>query len=234
MKKRRVLLKLSGEVLGGSDGVGVDAQALLAAVKEIRDLIKKGVQVAVVVGGGNFWRYRDNKMLSLPQATSDAVGMLATLMNARVLAEALNQNGIKAVTLSAHGDDYFAQLYSPDLGKKLLNEGFVVLCAGGTGNPYFTTDTAAALRALELDCDLLLKGTKVEGVYDSDPFTNKKAKFFAQLSYAEVLKRELLVMDLTATQLCKDHQLPVRIFNGQIPGNVLKAALGKNIGTLIS
>lgn len=234
MKKKRVLLKLSGEVLGGPDGIGADAKALLQVAEEIKTFVKKGIQVAIVVGGGNFWRYRDNKKLTIPQATSDAVGMMATVMNARLLTEVLNQKGVKATALSAHGEGYFSLGYSPDLGKKILNEGAVLVCAGGTGNPYFTTDTAAALRALELDCGLLLKGTKVDGVYDSDPVKNKKAKFFSKLSYDEVLRRELGVMDLTATQLCKDNKLPVRVFNGQIVGNALKAAQGKNIGTLIS
>ena len=234
MKKKRVLLKLSGEVLGGPDGIGADAKALLQGADELKSFVKQGIQVAIVVGGGNFWRYRDNKKLTIPQATSDAVGMMATVMNARLLTEVLNQKGVKAMALSAHGEGYFALGYSPDLGKKILNEGAVLVCAGGTGNPYFTTDTAAALRALELDCELLLKGTKVDGVYDSDPVKNKKAKFFSKLSYDEVLRRELGVMDLTATQLCKDNKLPVRVFNGQIAGNALKAAQGKNIGTLIS
>ena len=234
MKKRRILLKLSGEVLGGSDGVGADGKALMAAAGEIAQLIKKNVQVAVVVGGGNFWRYRDNKSLVISRTTSDAVGMMATIMNARLLAEALEALKVKARVLSAHGNFYFAEPYVPDFGRRCLEKGEVVLCAGGTGNPYFTTDTAAALRALELDCDELLKGTKVEGVYDSDPMKNKKAKFFSKLKYQEVLDRELGVMDLTAIVLCKDNGLPVRVFNGNGKGNLLKAALGKSIGTLIS
>lgn len=234
MKRKRILLKLSGEVLGGPDGSGADGAALLAAATEIQGLIKKNVQVAIVVGGGNFWRYRDNKALDIPRSTSDAVGMLATIMNARLLTEALRQKGLKAFTLAAHGESYFALPYSPELGKKMLDEGAVVVCAGGTGNPYFTTDTAAALRALELECDELLKGTQVEGVYDSDPVQNKKAKFFPRLSYQTVLDLELAVMDLTAIVLCKDNGLPIRVFNSHVKGNLLKAAQGKTIGSLIS
>lgn len=238
MAYRRVLLKLSGEVLAWNDGWGVDAAALKRIVEEIKALTKKKVQVAVVVGGGNFWRYRDNTALSsahlLSRSVSDTVGMMATVMNARVLAEALNQKGVKAFALAAHGEGYFALNYSPELGKKLLNENAVVVCAGGTGNPYFTTDTAAALRALELECEVLLKGTKVEGVYDSDPTTNKKAKMFSTISYDEVLKRELKVMDLTSIVLCKENKLPVRVYNGRTAGNLSTVVSGKKLGTLIS
>lgn len=234
MKRRRILLKISGEVLAGKEGFGADGKALMDLAQEIQTLIKKNVQVAIVVGGGNFWRFRDNKALNIPRSTSDAVGMLATIMNARLLTEALRSLKIKARTLSAHGDFYFAEPYVPEFGRHCLDQGEVVICAGGTGNPYFTTDSAAALRALELDCDELLKGTQVEGVYDSDPRTNKKAKFLPKLSYQTVLDKELGVMDLTAIVLCKDNKLPVRVFNGHVKGNLLKAAQGKAIGSLIS
>ncbi len=237
MAYKRIMLKLSGEVLASEDGWGVNAQALQQVVEQLKELVKKGVQVAVVVGGGNFWRYRDNTALSsaklLSRSVSDTVGMMATVMNARVLAEALNQKGVKAFALAAHGEGYFALNYSPELGKKLLAEKTVVICAGGTGNPYFTTDTAAALRALELECQVLLKGTKVEGVYDSDPNKNKKAKMFPTISYDEVLRRELQVMDLTSIVLCKENKLPVRVFNGRQKGNLLKVVSGKKLGTLI-
>lgn len=228
------MLKISGEVLAGELGVGADGKALLALATEIQTLVKKNIQVAIVVGGGNFWRYRDNKGLEIPRSTSDAVGMLATIMNARLLTEALRSIKVKARTLSAHGDFYFAEPYVPEFGRHCLDQGEVVICAGGTGNPYFTTDTAAALRALELNCDELLKGTQVEGVFDSDPRKNKKAKFLAKLTYQTVLDRELGVMDLTAIVLCKDNQLPVRVFNGHVKGNLLKAAQGKPVGSLIS
>lgn len=234
MKKRRILLKLSGEVLGGETGVGADGKALMAVASEVAQLSKKNIQVAIVVGGGNFWRYRDNKALSISRTTSDTVGMMATIMNARLLAEALQQLKVKARVLSAHGDFYFAEPYVPAFGRECLDRGEVVLCAGGTGNPYFTTDTAAALRALELDCDELLKGTNVEGVYSADPRKDKKARFFAKLSLQEVLDLELGVMDLTSIVLCKDNGLSVRVFNGHVKGNLLKAAQGKTVGTLIS
>lgn len=220
-------------MLAGPDGVGADGTALLNLSEDIKALVQKKIEVAIVVGGGNFWRYRDNKHLTLARSVSDAVGMMATIMNARLLAEALNQKGVKAFALGAHTDGYYAYNYSPELGKKILNDRCVVICAGGTGNPYFTTDTAAALRALELECDVLLKDTKVEGIYDRDPMKHKNAKFFPKISYAEVLKRELGIMDLTAVLLCKENGLPVHVFQGK-RGNLLKAATGKKIGSLIS
>ena len=227
------MLKVSGEHLAGKDGVGADGAALKVLAEEIRILVKKKIQVAVVVGGGNFWRFRDNSGLRLARSVSDSVGMLATMMNARLLTEALNQTGVKAFALATHADGYYAYNYSPELGKKILNDGGVVICAGGTGNPYFTTDSAAALRALELQCAVLLKDTKVEGVYDKDPLKHKNAKFFPKISYAEVLKRELQIMDQTAIVLCKENGLPVLVFQGK-RGNLLKAASGKKIGTLIT
>lgn len=234
MKRRRILLKISGEVLAGPDGSGADGKALMEVATEIQSLVKKNIQVAIVVGGGNFWRYRDNKSLDIPRSTSDAVGMLATMMNGRLLVEALRSLKVEARVLSAHGDFYFAEPYVPEFGRRCLDRGEVVVCAGGTGNPYFTTDSAAALRALELDCDELLKGTQVDGVYDCDPKKNKKAKFLAKLSYQKVLDLGLEVMDLTAIVLCKDNGLPIRVFNGHVKGNLLKVVQGKSIGSLIS
>lgn len=233
MKIKRVLLKISGEMMAGSDGNGADGEAILNLANDIKTLWKKKIQVAIVMGGGNFWRYRDNKKLKIARSASDAIGMLATMMNARLLEEALNEIGVPANSLSAHGNFYFTEPYSPNRGKKLLEKGHVVICGGGTGNPYFTTDTAAALRALELGCELLLKETKVMGVYDKDPFKHKNAKFFPTISYDEVLKRELQIMDLNAILLCKDNALPVLVFQGKL-GNLIKAASGKKIGTLIS
>lgn len=234
MAYKRIMLKISGEVLGGPDGNGADAGSLLEMAKQIKEVTKKGIQVAIVVGGGNFWRFRDNKNLKICRPTSDSIGMMATIMNARLLKEALENLGVKAHALSPHVDGYFAELYVPKKGHMLLEKKEVVICGGGTGNPYFTTDSAAALRALELGCDVLMKATKVDGVYDSDPKKNKKAKFFSKLSYDEVLKRKLEVMDLTAITLCQENGLPVHVFNLQKSGNLLKAVKAKNIGTIIS
>lgn len=234
MKYKKILLKLSGEVLGGEAGVGADPEAVHEICKEIKAVVGKGVQVAIVVGGGNFWRYRDHKSLTLSRGTSDALGMLATMMNAKLLEEALNNFGVKAKALSAHGHSYFVDDYSPTIGNEFFDRKFVLILGGGTGNPYFTTDTAAALRALELKCDVLVKATKVDGIYDSDPIKNKKAKFFEKISYAEVMKRELSIMDLDAILLCKSNKMPVHVFNAQKKDNLLKVVSGKKIGSLIS
>jgi uridylate kinase len=228
--RKRVMLKISGEMLADSKGQGVDAAAVMALAQDIKSLWKKKMQMAIVVGGGNFWRYRDNKKLSISRTASDSIGMLATMMNARLLQEALESIGVPANSLSAHGNFYFTEPYVPSRGQKLLDQNHVVICGGGTGNPYFTTDSAAALRALELNCEVLLKDTKV---YDKDPLKHKNAKFFPKISYDEVLKRELQVMDLTAILLCRDNGLPVHVFHGK-PGNLIKAALGKKIGSIIS
>lgn len=232
-KSPRVLVKISGEILAGVGGIGADGTALLKITKELEALVKAKIEVVVVMGGGNFWRYRDQEKLEIPRSASDAIGMMATIMNARLLEEALNAQGIGAKALSAHGDAYFAESYSPNKGKEFLAQKKIVICAGGTGNPYFTTDSAAALRALELDCDILLKMTKVDGVFEKDPIKYPKAKHFASITYDDYLKRELQVMDLVAVYLCKANSLPIRVFQIK-PGALLKAAKGVKIGSLIS
>jgi uridylate kinase len=234
MGYKRVMLKISGEVLGGPDGSGADAEPILALCKEVKKIVGKKVQVAIVVGGGNFWRYRDNKKLKIPRSVSDGIGMMATIMNAKLLTEALKSVGVKASPLAPYADAYFAIQYSPGKAKSVLEKGGVAVCGGGTGNPYFTTDSAAALRALELECDVVLKATKVDGIYDKDPVKNKKAKMFKTISYDEILKRELGVMDLDAILLCKQNGMPVRVFNMNKAGNLLKAATGSKIGSLIT
>ncbi len=233
MKFKRVLLKVSGEMLAGAEGQGAEAAAVMALAEDIKALWKKKIQVAIVVGGGNFWRFRDNKKLAISRTASDAIGMMATMMNGRLLQEALKTLKVPAHLLSAHGEFYFAEPYVPARGTQLLSRGDVVICSGGTGNPYFTTDTAAALRALELECDVFLKETKVDGIYDKDPMKHKNAKRFDHISYEEVLSRGLELMDLTAVTLCKENKLPVFVFQGK-HGNVLKAVAGKKIGSIIS
>ncbi len=234
MKYDRVLLKISGEVLGGEDGFGADAKPLLALCGQIKKILDSGVQVAIVVGGGNFWRFRDNKELQIPRASSDAIGMMATIMNARLLKEALLQQGIGAHALAAHADFYFAEPYVPARALHLLERGEVVVLGGGTGNPYFTTDSTAALRALELDCDVFLKATKVDGIYSADPNEDPKAEFYEQISYSDVLQKGLGVMDLTAVTLCQENELPVRVFNMQKEGELLRATQGEAVGSLIT
>ena len=234
MEYKRILLKLSGEVLGGAAGTGIDAASVARLCGELKALQDAGMQVAVVLGGGNFWRYRDNAELKIARTTSDAMGMMATIMNARFLAEALRGIGCKANALAAHGEGYFAEPYTPGRARALLEQGHMVICGGGTGNPYFTTDTTAALRALELECEVLLKGTKVDGIYDADPVKNPQAKRFDQITYQEVLDRGLGIMDLTAITLCKENALPVRVFNLHIPGLLAQAAQGVALGSLIT
>ncbi|MFT7183883.1 MAG: uridylate kinase [Oceanicoccus sp.] len=234
MVSKRILLKISGEVLGGKDGVGADGAALEVLGKQIKAILKDGLQVAIVLGGGNFWRYRDNSSLSIPRTASDALGMMAATMNARLFTEVLKAMGVEARCMAAHGNFYFADPYSPDLARSYLDKGEVVVCGGGTGNPYFTTDTTGALRALELKCEVMMKATKVDGIYDSDPVANPHAKFFETISYDEVLERELGVMDLSAVVLCKENKLPVRVFNINADNAILRAASGEPIGSLIT
>lgn len=229
------MLKISGEVLGGEEGSGVDGAALKQLCQELGELVREGFQVAVVVGGGNFWRFRDNAELTIPRTASDTLGMMAAMMNARLLAEALTAEGVPAESLSAHGNFYFSEPYVPSRGLSLLEKGKIVVCGGGTGNPYFTTDSAAALRALELRCDVLLKATKVDGVYDKDPMKHEDAVRYEKITYDEVLEKGLGVMDLTAITLAKENGLPVKVFKLQTPGHLLKAAEGdESVATLIT
>ena len=234
MAPKRILLKISGEVLGGEEGVGADGAALELLAKQIKALRKDGIEVAIVLGGGNFWRYRDNSDLSIPRTASDALGMMAATMNARLFTEVLKAIDVDARCMAAHGNFYFAEPYSPDFARNCMDQGAVVVCGGGTGNPYFTTDTTGALRALELNCEVMMKATKVDGIYDCDPVANPHAKFFDKISYDEVLERELSVMDLSAVVLCKENQLPVRVFNINAENAILRAASGESIGSLIT
>lgn len=233
MKYKRVMLKISGEVLSGDNPHGADGGAILKLCAEIKDVHRSGVQIAIVIGGGNFWRYRDNKALKISRVESDTIGMMATIMNARLLKNGLEAFKVKAKVLAPHVDFCFAEPYVASRGIQLLERKEIVICGGGTGNPFFTTDSAAALRALELGCDVVMKATKVDGVYDSDPVKNKNAKFFEKITYDEVLKRKLEIMDLNAVVLARENHLPVHVFNMKKAGNLLKAVKGKTIGTLI-
>jgi len=233
MEHRRILFKLSGEVLGGEEGVGADGAALEMMAKQIKAVRKDGHEVAIVLGGGNFWRFRDNASLNIPRTASDAIGMMAATMNARLFTEALKAVGVPARCLAAHGNYYFAEPYSPGAGLEAMARGEVVVCGGGTGNPYFTTDTTGVVRALELQCDEMMKATKVDGIYDSDPMANPDAIFFEKITYDEVLEKELRVMDLSAVVLSKENGLPVRVFNINAENAILRAASGESIGSLI-
>jgi len=232
---RRVLLKISGEALCAPGGFGLDPQAVADLVGEIRPVVQMGVAAGLVVGGGNFLR---GKALSsrqgLPRATADAMGMLATIMNGLALREALDARDVPARVLSAIPTGGLCDDYDRRLAGRLLDEGHVVILAGGTGSPFFTTDTCAALRAAELDADALLKATQVDGVFDSDPASNPDASKFDRLSYAEVLARRLGVMDLAAVSLCMESAIPIIVFHMATTGNLAAAVRGETVGTIVT
>ena len=227
------MLKFSGEVLLGKNGDAIDFVVLEKLCKEIVALHKKKLEIVVVVGGGNIWRYRDNKGKGLPRVESDFMGMMATIMNGAAMKATLERLGAKARVMSALNVAEIAEPYVRQKALDHLDQGRILVCAGGTGRPFFTTDSAAALRGLELNCDVLLKATKVDGVYDSDPMKNKKAKRYDSITFDEVLKRKLAFMDTTASALCREGNLPVVVFDLMKKGNLSKAASAKKIGTLV-
>lgn len=234
LKYKRILLKLSGEVFGGEDGQGMDGKVLVELAKEVAVLQKIGCQVGVVIGGGNFWRYRDFQHLKFDRTTSDNMGMLATVMNALAFEEALKAVGAKAIALSSLPVEKALETYTIKGARHDLNKGRIVIFAGGTGSPFFTTDSAAALRALEMNCDVLLKATKVDYVYDKDPMKFKDAKKYTSMTYQQVIEQNLGVMDLTCASLCKDGNIPMLVFNLNKKGSIEKAVKGDKIGTLIN
>jgi uridylate kinase len=231
---RRILLKLSGEALMGKQAYGIDEEILASLSKEILEVTGLGVQVALVVGGGNIFRgIRTNRDLGIDRASADYMGMLATVINALALRDGLERAGAAARVLTAITIQEVAEPYIRLRAIRHLEKGRVVIFAAGTGNPYFTTDTAAALRAMEINADAILKATKVDGVYDRDPMTDPKAKKFSRLTYIDVLKKNLKVMDATAISLCMDNSLPIVVFNLTRKGNILRVVLGEKIGTVV-
>jgi len=232
-KFKRVLLKMSGEALRGGEDATISAEFLSRIAAEIKEIHALGIQLAMVVGGGNIIRGLEATKAGIDRATGDYMGMLATVINCMALQEALEKLGIDTRIMSALQVDGVAEPYIRRRGIRHLEKGRVVLLAAGTGNPYFTTDTAAALRAMELKTEALLKATRVDGVYDSDPLKDPNAKFFKRLTYMDVLKRDLKVMDATAVSLCMDSSLPILVFKLAEAGNMLKAILGKDVGTLV-
>ncbi len=233
LRYKRILLKLSGEVLEGGNGSGIDFKTVDALCREIAGVSKLGVEIAIVVGGGNFWRYRDFKDSTLDRVKSDYMGMLATVMNAVALADGFKKYKIDARALSAI-EMPAVEKYNSFRGRDLLKNGKIVVCAGGTGNPFFTTDTASALRALELGCEVFMKATKVDYVYDKDPMEFSDAKILKKITYLEVLERGLEVIDLSAIALCRDNKLPVSVFNLTKKGNIAKVVKGVKVGSMIS
>ena len=234
---RRILLKLSGEALAGTAGdqkFGIDAKTLNDVCKEIAGVVESGVQVAVVIGGGNFFRGISASESGIERATADYIGMLATVMNALAVQQGLKQINVEARVQSAIPISPVSEPYVRLRALKHLNVGRVVIFAAGTGNPYFTTDTAASLRAAEINADILVKATKVDGVYDSVPVTNPNAVKYDRVSYDEVLQKRLGVMDATAIALCRDNNMDLRVLSISDEGALTKMALGDEIGTLIS
>jgi len=231
---RRILVKLSGEALMGEADYGIDPLFIKRLAQEIRAVRELGVEVAIVIGGGNLFRGAGLARAGMDRVTADHMGMLATVMNSLALQDALESVGVFARVMSAIRINEVCEDYIRRRAIRHLEKGRVTIFAAGTGNPFFTTDTAASLRAIEIEADLLLKATKVDGVYDSDPVHNPDAQRFERLSYDEVLERRLNVMDATAIVLCRDHRLPLRVFNLNQPGALVGAARGEEVGTLVS
>jgi uridylate kinase len=231
---RRVLLKLTGESLQGAGEGGIDWAAAQRVARELRDVAGLGVQLAVVIGGGHFWRGRTAQNTGMNRITADQIGMIATVMNGLALRDALEEAGVPARVMTALEIPRLAETFQRDRAVRHLEAGRVVIFAGGTGNPLFTTDTAAALRAAEVRADALLKASTVDGVYDSDPRKNPKAKRYARLSFSEAIARDLKVMDTAAFSLCKDSGVRIIVFDSRQPGNIKRAVLGRDIGTLVT
>lgn len=230
---RRILLKLSGEALQGDHLFGIDASKLSRIVQEIVGATQLGVQVALVVGGGNLIRGADICAGGIDRISADQMGMLATVINGLALRDALERKSVPVTLMSAFGIPSLAEQYDRYRAQEKLQQGSVVIFSAGTGNPLVTTDSAAALRGIEIGADIVLKATKVEGVYDEDPIKNPKAERYEHLSYDEVIAKRLGVMDLTAILLCQDHELPLRVFNMNKQGALKRIMLGEDIGTLI-
>lgn len=233
VKYRRILLKLSGEALTNDGGFGIDPDILVSIATQVKEVRELDVQVAIIVGGGNFFRGLAASAKGMDRATADYIGMLATVMNSLALQDALERKGVFTRVQSAITMQEVAEPYIRRRAIRHLEKGRVVIFAAGTGNPYFSTDTAAALRALEIGAEVILKATKVEGVYDADPMKHPEAQLFDRLSYLEVLQRGLQVMDSTAISLCMDNMLPLIVFNLRKEGNIKKVIFGEPIGTLI-
>ncbi len=230
---KRILLKLSGEALIGTQGFGIDPDMIKYVADEIRSVIDVGVQVAIVVGGGNIFRGIAASSFGMDRTSADHMGMLATVINSIALQDALERRGVQTRVQTAISMHEVAEPFIVRRAVRHLEKGRAVIFAAGTGSPYFTTDTAAALRAQEIHAEILLKATKVDGIYDADPVKNKDARFIKKISYMEVLERQLKVMDMTAISLAMDNQLPLAVFNLHSPGNIRKVICGDDVGTRI-
>lgn len=232
-KFNRVVLKLSGEALAGSLGYGIDQEILQTIARQVKEVRQLNVEVVIVVGGGNIWRGVAGSAKGMDRATADYMGMLATVMNSLALQDALEQQGVHTRVQTAIEMRQIAEPYIRRRAIRHLEKGRVVIFAAGTGNPYFSTDTAAALRAAEIEADVILMAKRVDGVYDADPVLNPNAKRFYNLQYIDVLNKSLGVMDATATSLCMDNNIPLIVFNLNEKGNILKVVMGEKIGTYV-
>ncbi|HUN23051.1 MAG TPA: UMP kinase [Anaerolineales bacterium] len=233
LKYKRILLKLSGESLAGENGFGIDPEEARKIAKKVKEVTVLGVEVAIVIGAGNLWRGQQGIDEGMDQATADQMGMLGTVMNAIALQDALEHEGVPTRTQTAIEMRSVAEPYIRRRAIRHLEKGRVVIFGGGTGNPFFTTDTAGALRAKEISADVLIKATKVDGIYDSDPKKNPNAVKYDQVDYAEALKKRLKIMDATAFALCMDHNVPILVLNLWTNGSLVRAMQGANEGTWV-
>ena len=234
MKYKRVLLKLSGEALMGNQQYGIDPQRLNDYAEEIAAAVKAGAQIAIVIGGGNIFRGLQGASKGMDRIQGDYMGMLATVINSMAIQSTLQSKGVKAALLSGLYIDRIADSMSSAKAIKLLEDGYVVVIGGGTGNPFFTTDTGSALRAVEVKADIILKGTRVDGIYTADPEKDPTATKFETITYDEAYNRNLKVMDLTAFTMCKENNMPMLVFDMNTKGNLTKVLNGENIGTLVT
>ncbi|MBK9333274.1 MAG: UMP kinase [Ignavibacteria bacterium] len=232
-KYKRIILKLSGESLMGKQNYGIDSEVLETISYELLSISKLGIEIGIVIGGGNIYRGLSAQEQGVDRVTGDQMGMLATVINSLAIQNSLEKRGIYTRVQSAIKMDEIAEPFILRKALRHIEKKRVVIFSSGTGSPYFTTDTAAALRAIEIKADIIIKGTRVNGVYDSDPEKNPKAKMFKKLSYLDVLEKDLRVMDLTAITLCQENSLPIKVFNMNIKGNLKKLVMGENIGTLV-
>lgn len=230
-KYKRVILKLSGEVLAGQKGFGIDDQVISNVATYIKKMADAGIEVGVVIGAGNFWRGRSSK--NMERTTADYMGMMGTVMNSLAMADALKYLKVKSRVISAISMTQLAENYNRENAVSYLSSGEVVIFAAGTGSPFFSTDTTAALRAAEMDAELILLAKRIDGVYDSDPMINPNAVKYSSLSYSEILNKKLAVMDFSAITLCMDNQIPIQVFDLNQPENIMKACAGENVGTLV-
>ena len=230
---KRILLKLSGESLMGAKGYGIDEQRLAASARQIKEIADLGVQIGIVIGGGNIFRGLSGSQKGFDRVKGDQMGMLATVINSLALQSALEAIGQKVRVLTSVRMEPIGDYYNKAKALRLFEKGNVVIVAGGTSNPYFTTDTASALRAIELEADIMFKGTRVDGIYTADPEKDPNAQKFSEITYQEILAKGLRIMDLTAITMCMENQMPIYVFDMDTEGNLLKVVQGEEIGTLV-